>query len=40
MKAGIIGYGSQAKRIIKILQKLKIKPTHIFKPKIKKKDPN
>ena len=40
MKVGIIGYGSQAKRIIKILQKLKIKPTHIFKPKIKKKDPN
>lgn len=40
MKVGIIGYGSQAKRIIKILQKLNIKPKYIYKPKIKKKDPN
>jgi len=39
MKIGIVGYGSQAKRIIKILKKLKVQPQFIYKPIIRKNDP-
>ena len=39
MKIGILGYGSQAKRIIKILEKKKIKPSIIYKPTIKNNTP-